>query len=162
MDALGNDDAVLVTLHFFIAAGGAIFEVVPGNVGLHAVQQLGDADQQGVHVHTVGGLPVCGLGRALVQRQEEVVHAQQTHLDAQILQVLLKPHGGGGLAGAGGARQGNHRLFLAVGQNGGGCGADLVVKYLLTAQNKLRLVAHGIIDIFQVDNAHRKMLLSIG
>ena len=162
MDALGNDDAVLVALHFFIAAGGAIFEVVPGNVGLHAVQQLGDADQQGVHIHAVRGLPVCGLGRALVQRQEEVVHAQQTYLGTQILQVLLKPHGGGGLAGAGGARQGNHRLFLAVGQNGGGCGADLVVKYLLTAQNKLRLVAHGIIDIFQVDNAHRKMLLSIG
>ena len=154
MDALGDDDAVLFTLHLPVAAGGAVFEVIPGNIGLHAVQQLGDAGQQGVHVHAVGRLPVCGLGRTLVQRQEEIVHAQQAHLDSQILQVFLKPHGGGGLAGAGGTRQGNHGLFLAIGQDRRRSGADLVVKYFLAAQNELRLIAHGVIDVFQVDDAH--------
>lgn len=93
-------------------------------------------------------------GGTFVQRQEEIVHTQQTHLDAQILQVFLKPHGGGGLAGAGGTRQGNHGLFLAIGQDRRRSGADLVVKYFLAAQNELRLIAHGVIDVFQVDDAH--------
>ena len=155
VDTLGNDHAVPVALHLVIAAGGAGLEVVPRDVRLLAVQQAADAAHQLLHVDAVGGLPVRGLRRTLIQRQEEVVHAQQAHLHTQILQIFPQPHGGGGLAAAGGPRQRHDAAIPSGGQNGRRRRGHLVVEYLLAPQNELRLVVHGLIDGFQVDYTHR-------
>lgn len=72
MDALGDDDAVLFSLHLLIAAGVAGLEIIPGDVGLLAVQQLADAGYQQIHIHAVGGLPIGSLLRPLIQRQEKL------------------------------------------------------------------------------------------
>ena len=154
MDALGNDDGIGIALHLRIAAGGAVLEVVPGDLHLFAVHQAADAADQVVHVHAIGGLPIRQLGGTAVKRQEEVIHMDHADLDTQVLQIVLQPQGGGGLAGAGGAGQRHHGAFLPGGENGGGCGADLIVKDLLAAQDELGLVPHGVIDVFQVDDSH--------
>ena len=68
MDALCNDDAVLVALHLAISTGLALLKVVPGDIHLLAVGQLGDAGHQLLHVDAVRRLPVGGLRGALIQR----------------------------------------------------------------------------------------------
>ena len=155
VDALGNDDGVLVALHFAPAAGVAGDEVVPGHLHLLAVRQAMDAIHQQIPVYAVGALPIGGLRRALVQGQEEIVHAQHAHLHAQVLQILLQAHGCGGLAGTGRTGESHDGLFILAGQNGGGGGADLIVKDLLAPEDELLLVAHGEINIIQVNDAHK-------
>ena len=89
MDAFGDDDGVLVSLHFAPAAGVAGDEVVPRHLHLLPVRQPVDTIHQQVAVHAVGTFPVGGFRRPLIQRQEEIVHAQHAHLHAQIFQILL-------------------------------------------------------------------------
>ena len=120
MDALGDDNGVLVPLHFAPAAGVAGDEVIPRHLYLLAVHQAVDAVHQQIPVHAVGAFPIAGLRGALIQRQEEIVHAQHAHFNAQILQILLQPHGCGGLTGAGGAGESHNGLFALARQNGGG------------------------------------------
>ena len=117
MDPLRDDDAALFTLHFLVAAGAAGLKIIPGDINLLAVQQAADAGHQQIHVHAVGGFPVRGLRRTLIQRQEEVIHAQQAYRHAQIFQIVLQTHGGRGLAAARGAGQ-RHDGAVA-GENGG-------------------------------------------
>ena len=155
MDALGDHDAVLVALHGLVAAGGAGFEVVPRDVHQLAVQQPPDAAQQQLHVDAVGRLPVRRLRRTLLQRQEEIIHAQKADLHAQILQIVPQTHGGGGLAAAGGAGQRHDTPLPSSRQNGGGGGRHLVVEYLLAALDELRLVIHRLIDGFNIDYTHK-------
>jgi len=154
VDALGDDDGILAALHRVVAARAAVHKVVPGDLGDLALGELLDALHQQLHIHTVGRFPVIGLGRALVQSEEEVVHAEQAHLHAQVLQVRFEPHGGRGLAGAGRTRERNERLLILDIQDGRGCGTDFVVKDFLAAQHELRLVFHRIGDVFQIDNTH--------
>ena len=161
MDALCNDDAVLVALHLAISTGLALLKVVPGDIRLLAVGQLGDAGHQLLHVDAVRGLPVGGLRGTLIQRQEEVIHAQQTHMDSQILQILLQTHGGSSLTAAGGTRQRHQRLFALVGENGGRRRTDLIVEHLLTPQHELRLASHGVVDVLQINDSHNRWLLSL-
>ena len=75
-------------------------------------------------------------------------------LHTQILQIVLQPQRGRGLSGTGRPGQRHHRTLLPGGQDGGRSGAYLIVIDLLAAQNKLCLVPHGVIDVFQVDNSH--------
>ena len=89
VDAFGDDDGVLVALHLAPAAGVAGDEVVPRHLHFLPVRQPMDAVHQQVAVHAVGAFPVGGLRRPLIQRQEEIVHAQHAHLHAQIFQILL-------------------------------------------------------------------------
>ena len=155
VDALGDDDAVVRALHLAVAAGHAALEVVPRDVHLAPVEQLADAGDQQRNVHAVRRLPVRRLGRPLLERQKKVIHTQQTDLHAEVFQIVPQAHGGGGLAGAGGARQRHNALVASAGQDRGRRGRNLIVKDLLAVQDKLRLVAHGIVDVLQINNAHK-------
>ena len=154
VDALGDDNGVAVALHLHPAAGGAALEIIDGQLDLLAVGQAVDAVDEQVAVHAQGGFPVRQLRRTVGERQEEIIHAQQAHLYAEVFQVRLQAHGGGGLAAAARAGQADERLFALVHQDARRGGADLVVKDLLAAQDKARVVAHGLGDVFNVDDSH--------
>ena len=156
MDTLGNDDGILIALHCPVSAGIAGLEIIPGHLCFLTLRQPADAGDQELHVDAVGRFPVGSLRGPLIQRQEEVIHAQQADLHAQIFQILAQAHGGRGFTGTGGAGQCHKGLLFFTVQNRGSSGADLIMKDLLTAQHKLRFITHCIVDIFQIDNAHEQ------
>ena len=154
MDALGDDHSLAAALHGGVAAGAVVGKVVPRHLHRLAVRQPVDGVKQQLPVDAQGRLPVGQVLWPLGERQKEIVHAQQADLDAQIFEIRLQAHRRRRLAGAGGAGQADEGLARLCAQDRGGSGADLVVKDLLTAQNELRLVPHGIDNVFNINNPH--------
>ena len=155
VDALGDDDCLAASLHGGVAAGFVRLEIVPRHLHRLAAAEPIDGVEQKLTVDAIGRLPVGCLRRALVQRQEEIVHAQQAHLHAEVFQILLQAHGGRRLARAGGARQADEGLLGLRREDGRAGGADLVVEHLFAAQNKLGFILHGADDIRHVDDSHK-------
>ena len=154
VDALDDDDAVGMAFHRGIAAGLSAGEIVPRDLRRLTGGKLLHAPAQQRPVDAQRRFPVGQLLGTLLQREEKVIHAEQADGKAQIFQIRLEAHGGGGLAGAGRAGQRHIRLFRVGAEDGRGRGADLIVKDLLAAQDELRLAAHGAGDVFKVNNAH--------
>ena len=154
VDALRDDDGAVAAGHRAEAAGAAGLEIVPRHLHGLPHRETVDAVEQQVPVHAVRRLPVLGLRRTLIQREEEIVHAEQTDTDAEIFEIRLEAHGSGRLAGAGRAGQADEGLFRLRREHGCRRRADLIVKHLLTAEDELCLIAHGEDNILHIDDTH--------
>ena len=152
MDTLGQNNAVLMALHFMIAASPSGFEIIPRNLHLFPVSQAVERGNQQIDVHAVRGFPVGSFRRPLIQRKKEIIHAQYIDLHAQIFQIFLQTHGSCGFSAA--RRTGQCHKRFTVGKNGTYRCTDLVVIDFLAAQHKLGFVPHIVIDVFQIDHAH--------
>ena len=128
--------------------------VYPGSAAT-LMAQLTGAWQAPTAVVTAHPLVALLFG-ALGKRDKEIIHAEHADFNAKIFQIFFQPQGCCSLAGAGRTRQRHHVRALGRRKDVAHGSTELIAKYLFAAQNELHLIAHGQIDVFNVDYAHIK------